>query len=106
MAYLLTGSLTLLCSIFRPEGWLLVFIAAFLQNMIAGMLKADRYMNIDPPAIMTWVHRVLPPFDLLVPGGPSLQGGDLAHVLIYGASLLILALLLLRFRPLGTGGRS
>jgi hypothetical protein len=63
-------------------------------------------MNIDPPAIMTWVHRVLPPFDLLVPGGPSLQGGDLAHVLIYGASLLILALLLLRFRPLGTGGRS
>ncbi len=106
LSYLLTGSACFLLANFRPESWLFVFLLVVAQGLMGGLLRGMARSQIDAPALMVWLHRLLPPFDLLSVGGPPLSGGPLWHVVFYGAAMLLAALLLLRFRPLGRGGRS
>jgi hypothetical protein len=106
LGYLLTGSACFLLGNFRPEAWLFVFLLVVAQNMMANLLQGMTRANIDAPALMVWLHRLLPPFNLIATADAPLSGGPLWHVVIYGVAMLVAALLLLRFRPLGRGGRS
>jgi hypothetical protein len=98
LSYLLVGSATFLVSRFSSKGWLFVFLASFLQSVVS-------HVTILPgvPGWLKVLHQALPPFDLLQPALPVPSGGDLWHVVAYGAAMLALALTLLRTRPLGSG---
>jgi hypothetical protein len=98
LAYLLVGSATMLTSRFLSKGYLLVFLLSVMQNMLHNFATRDFL-----PGWLLQLHRLLPPFYLLQPGMPAPQGGDLWHLVGYGAGMLALVLLLLRSRPLGSG---
>jgi hypothetical protein len=98
LSYLLVGSATFLISIFIARGWLFVFLLTILQNVIHQMVKSG-----FAPKWVAWMRDALPPFHLLGAGNPLPQGGPLWHIVGYGTGMLIAALLLLRFRPLGAG---
>jgi hypothetical protein len=57
------------------------------------------------PAVI-WTDKLLPPFHLVDPSTTLLTGSDLVHVIGYGGGMLVAALLLLKYRPLGSGGRA
>ncbi|HEY4320161.1 MAG TPA: hypothetical protein VGM77_03195 [Gemmatimonadales bacterium] len=98
LSYLLVASATFLLSIFIARGWLFVFLIAILQNVIEQMVKSG-----FAPKWLGWMHDALPPFQLLGVSNPLPHGGPLWHILGYGAGMLVAALLLLRYRPLGAG---
>jgi hypothetical protein len=98
LAYLLVGSATTLASRFMSKGYLLVFLLSIMQNILHGFATRDFL-----PGWLLQLHRLLPPFQLLQPGLPAPHGGDLWHVVGYGAGMLALVLILLRTRPLGSG---
>lgn len=97
LGYLLVASATLLLSIFTSRGWLLVF----LLSVVHGMLT--RFLTIGVlPNWLVQVYHLLPPFQLVQPGAPIPRGGELWHLVGYGTGMLVLALTLLRTRPLGS----
>jgi hypothetical protein len=98
LAYLLVGSATTLASRFMSKGYLLVFLLSIMQGILHGLATRDFL-----PGWLLQVHRLLPPFYLLQPGFPAPHGGDLWHIVGYGAGMLALVLVLLRARPLGSG---
>jgi hypothetical protein len=59
-------------------------------------------MNVLPDWLVA-VHRILPPFHLLQPGQPLVNNGDLRLVLGYGVALFVIAIVVLRTRPLASG---
>lgn len=98
LAYLLVGSATTLASRFMSKGYLLVFLLSIMQNILHGFATRDFL-----PGWLLQLHRLLPPFYLVQPGLPAPHGGDLWHIVGYGAGMLALVLVLLRARPLGSG---
>jgi hypothetical protein len=106
LAYLLIGSLVLLCANFLERDWLVAFIVAFTQARLHDTITfLERMGETVHPAVI-WTDRLLPPFHLVSPSTTMLSGNDLLHVVAYGGGMLIAALLLLRHRPLGSGGRA
>jgi hypothetical protein len=100
--YLLIGSAVLLLSIFTRRDWLVVFLLNFAQ-MTVGKIAMS---GVELASSLQLVHDILPPFHLLGFGGDLPSGNALLHVALYGAGMLMAALVLLRFRPLGSGGRA
>lgn len=106
LAYLLIGSLVLLCSNFLERDWLVAFLISFLQTQLHRMLDLFEQLGQDISPLLVWTDRLLPPFHLVAPSAGLPAGTDLLHVLGYGGGLLCAALLLFRHRPLGSGGRA
>jgi len=106
MALLLTGGATLLLSTVTSRDWLVVFLLVFLQTRIAALVQFSARFHTELPAWVVWPWKLLPPFHLIQPSGPALHGGDLLHVLAYGAAMVVAALVIMRYRPLGSGGRA
>ncbi|HRP07914.1 MAG TPA: hypothetical protein PLL69_05440 [Gemmatimonadales bacterium] len=102
LGYLLIGSAVFLASTVLRWVSLLVFLVSFAQGGLHGI----RTFGAELPGTIDLVYRALPPFHLVNPSGPLPAGTDLLHVVGYGAAMLILALLVLTFRPLGSGGRA
>lgn len=106
LAYLLLGSVVLLCGNFLERDWLVAFLIAFAQARLHQLIQIFEAMGDTAHPVVVWTDRLLPPFHLVSPGTTMLAGTDLVHVVGYGAGLLAAALLLLRHRPLGSGGRA
>lgn len=106
LAYLLIGSLVLLCANFLERDWLVAFIIAFAQARLHDTITLFERMGETVHPAVIWTDRLLPPFHLVTPSQTMLSGNELVHVVAYGAGMLIAALLLLRYRPLGSGGRA
>lgn len=102
LAYLLIGSAVFLASTLLKWDWLLVFLLSFAQ----GGLHNISLFGAELPRTLDLIYRALPPFHLINPNGPVLEGRPLLHVIAYGAAMLVCALLVLTFRPLGSGGRA
>ncbi len=100
--YLLLGGLVFMFSAFTRGDWLFGLLFFMVENVLTGLRKAE----IDLPAIWDFVLKILPPFSLASVTAPVPSGADLLHVILYGSGLVVAALLLLRWRPLGAGGRS
>ncbi len=106
LALLLTGGATLLFSTITSRDWLVVFLLVFLQGRLAALVEMSQRFNAPVPAWVVWIWRVLPPFHLIRTTAPGLHGSELVHVVAYGAGMMLAALLIMRYRPLGSGGRA
>lgn len=106
LSFLLIGGVVLLASTFTARDWLLAFLVYFLQARLHDVKELFAMMGNDLPRSVELLHAVLPPFHLASPGVDLPSGSELIHVLCYGAALVIGALLVLAWRPLGSGGRA
>lgn len=106
LGYLLIGSACLLFSNFSAKDWLIVFLLSFLQQRLAAVVEQGAKFGLDLPQWLVVVKKVLPPFHLINPLKPMLQGNELLHVLAYGVAMLVIALVVVQVRPLGSGGRA
>jgi hypothetical protein len=102
LAFLLVGGAVLLLSVFTRRDWLIVFVVSAAQRTFASFIEMG--LPVHPAVKATW--QALPPFHLLNPGSPMLAGKPLLHVVGYGLAMTVIALVVLRVRPLGSGGRA
>ena len=102
LSYLLFGGLIFFFSTFVRYDWLLALVVLMVQAVLYALQKG----GLDLPAIWDFVLRILPPIYLASLNSPLPSGSVLAHVVLYGAGLVIAGLFFLRLRPLGTGGRA
>ncbi len=100
MLYLLLGGLVFLASTVSRYDWALAFLVLVVESVLH---KLDQTGSLSGG--WSVLATILPPFHLAQPGGPQPAGGALWHVLGYGGGVVLGALLILRFRPLGAGGR-
>jgi ABC-type transport system involved in multi-copper enzyme maturation permease subunit len=101
--YLLLGGVIFLCSTLMRIDWLVGFMVLMLQSMLNSFHASP---NFKLPAFWESFYRLLPPFHLTNVTAPSLTTSQLIHVLLYGTGLVLAALAVLRWRPLGVGGRA
>lgn len=106
LCYLLIGGLVLLCSTVTARDWLVAFLVYFLQAQLHNAHEMLTRLQQDVPAAVTMLLRILPPFHLIRPGADLPTGLELMHVAGYGLAMVIAALLILAWRPLGSGGRA
>lgn len=102
LGYLLIGSAVFLASTLSRWDWLFVFLIATAQGGLAALASS----GVELPRLINLIYRAMPPFHLIDPGAALLSGRALIHVVVYGVALLVLALLILVQRPLGSGGRA
>ncbi len=102
IGFLLVGGAVLLLSVFTRRDWLIVFVVATAQRAFASFIEVG--LPVNEATKMAW--QALPPFHLLMPGSPMLEGRPLLHAVGYGLAMTVIALVLLRVRPLGSGGRA
>jgi|CXWL01.1.fsa_nt_gi hypothetical protein len=106
LAYLLIGGTVLLASVFTARDWLFTFAITFTQARLDDILKLMTMSKTEPPSMLTWAHRLLPPYHLISPITGVPKGDDLLHVVGYGVGLVAIAVALLVVKPLGSGGRA
>jgi hypothetical protein len=106
LAYLLVGGAVLLVSTVTSRDWLVVFLIYFLQVRLHDVAIWLSGSGQDVPAAVATLLTVLPPFHKIAIQGPPLSGADLAHVLGYGGGMVVAALAIFVWRPLGQGGRA
>jgi len=82
------------------------WLVALIVYMTSAMLNGMEGGGVKLPAVWHFVAKILPPFHLANVQSAPPTGAALAHVLLYGAGLVLAALAVLRWRPLGVGGRS
>lgn len=102
VSFLLVGGAVFLLSVFSRRDWLIVFVVGSVQQAFESVV----HMGVPVNPALKAVWQALPPFHLLKPGGPMLEGMPLLHVVSYGLAMTVTALVLLRVRPLGSGGRA
>ncbi len=106
LKYLLLGGLTFGFSTVIRADW----AAAFVLSVVQPILHTMETSGVALSSVTRAVARALPPFHVTgfsfsrSLGYPST--GDLVHVLLYGTGILILTMLVLRYRQLGSGGRA
>ncbi len=101
LVYLLVGGTVLLASVFTARDWLITFFLTFLQAQLENVSRV-----IELPAAAEWMHRVLPPYQMVGVGSPLPEGQKLTHVILYGVAMVVIALVLFEKKPLGSGGRA
>jgi ABC-type transport system involved in multi-copper enzyme maturation permease subunit len=101
LCYLLLGGLVFLLSTVTRRDWLIaVLILAAYASL--GLARALGAAGSGAAAVL---YAVLPPLRLVDVSDPVPTGGNLLHVLLYGAGLVVAALVVIRFRPLARGAR-
>lgn len=106
LGYLLIGGTVLLASVFTARDWLIAFALTFLQARLDDVIRLMAMTKTEPPTLVSWAHRLLPPFHLVTPLKGLPEGQDLLHVIAYGGGMVAIALVLLAVKPLGSGGRA
>lgn len=98
---LLLGGLTFLISTVSRFDWAAAFVILVVQSVMHQLRQGG---SLDS-GFFRGLYTILPPFHLVNPGNAPPEGGALWHVLIYGGALVLAALAVLRWRPIGEGGR-
>lgn len=108
--YLLLGGITFGFSTVVRADWAVAFVLSAVQSILHGLEVA----GVGLSSFTRLVAHVLPPFHVgsitttfsmtSVPGYPT--GAETLHALLYGAGILLATMLVLRLRPLGSGGRT
>ena len=116
--YLLLGGLTFAFSTFIRGDWVFAFTISVTQSILYGLERFGAPLS----GFTKTLGHLLPPFhvgSVNWPGGAggragsvwqALQigypsGSELTHAVLYGLGILLVALAVLSFRPLGSGGR-
>lgn len=104
--YLLLGGLTFGLSTVVRADWAVAFVLSAVQGILRGLAVA----GIPLSGFTRTVLHMLPPFHVgsfamtQAPGYPA--GSELLYALLYGAGILLVTMVVLLFRPLGSGGRT
>jgi ABC-type transport system involved in multi-copper enzyme maturation permease subunit len=104
--YLLLGGITFGFSTIVRADWAIAFVLSAVQAILHGLQSTGIALSPLTRGAVT----VLPPFHVgsfgfnQVASYPT--GGELAHALLYGAGILVVTMLVLLYRPLGSGGRA
>lgn len=108
--YLLLGGVTFGFSTVVRADWAVAFVLSAVQTILHGL----EVSGVALSSFTRLVAHVLPPFHVgsltttfsmtTVPEYPT--GAETLHALLYGAGILLAAMLVLRYRPLGSGGRT
>lgn len=106
LGYLLIGGTVLLCSAVTARDWLVAFLVYFFQLRLHDATEMLSRIGTEVHWALEWAVRVLPPFHLITPTTGLPVGSELVHALGYGIGLVAAALVVLRTRPLGSGGRA
>ena len=107
LLYLLLGGLVFCWSAFGRRDWAI----ALSLYLVEGALHSAQMNAFPLPDIFYQVNRLLPPFHLVDfgvvtnPGVVLPAGTQWVHFIGYGLGLMGIGLLLLRFRPMGSGAR-
>lgn len=109
--YLVLGGLVFCWSTIGRRDWAIGLTIYFAHGTITSAERAGATL----PAWVETIYRVLPPFHLLDFGGPGGDGvrppvlpagvTEWAHLVGYGVALLGIGVVVLRLRPMGSGGR-
>lgn len=102
LLYLLLGGATFLLSTLTRRDWIVAALLYALQVLLYTWQHAG--MTLGPLARA--LHAALPPFHGAALGRPLPAVADLWHALAYAAAMVFAALAVLRWRPLGSGGRA
>ena len=102
LLYLLVGGTVFLFSTVTRRDWAAAGLIYVLQSVLHMLHTQVRSLGGFGRA----VHDILPPFHVAALTRPEPTAGELWHALLYGFALVIAALALLRWRPLGSGGRA
>lgn len=106
LGYLLIGGTVLLLSTVTARDWLVAFMVYFFQLRLHDVNEMLVRMEQEVHWALDLAVRILPPFHLITPTEGPPAGADLVHVLGYGLGMVILAVVILDRRPLGSGGRA
>ena len=101
LLYLMLGGLVLLLSTVTRRDWIFALVVTVAQSILHGLHDAGVL-----GAAAELAYRALPPLHFANVKMPLPHGADLAHALAYGLALLLAGLAMLRWRPLGSGGRA
>jgi hypothetical protein len=101
LLYLMLGGLVLLLSTVTRRDWILALVVTIAQAILHGLHEAGA-LGFTAEAF----YRVLPPLHLASVKTPLPDGTGLAHALAYGLALVLAGLAVIRWRPLGSGGRA
>ncbi len=106
LAYLLIGGAVLLFSTVTARDWLVVFLLYFMQRRMQEAQAMLTRMGQEVPRLVDVLVTILPPFDVTASTGTMPNGHALLHVVLYGVAMVVIALVVLIVRPLGSGGRA
>ncbi len=103
LGYLLVAGCVTLISHLTSRAWLVVFLVGWVQGVLGPMSRAGFVSGS-----VKLLHQILPPTNLVA---TDARGGlppwDIVlHVGGYGLAALILAMVILHYRSLGSGGRA
>ncbi|MDZ4672915.1 MAG: hypothetical protein SGI84_00585 [Gemmatimonadota bacterium] len=107
LLYLLLGGLVFCWSSFGRRDWAIA-LSLYLGQ---GAIHTAQVQGFPLPRIFFQVNQLLPPFHLVDFGVPTNHGVTLPsgmewlHFVGYGVGLMVVGLLVLRFRPMGSGAR-
>lgn len=103
LGYLLVAGCVTLISHLTSRAWLAVFIAGWIQGMLGPMIKVGLVSGS-----VELLHRILPPTHLIQadPTGGFPPWDVVLHAGGYGLAALVLAMIILQRRSLGSGGRA
>lgn len=102
LLYLMLGGAVFFFSTLTRRDWAAAGLLLLLQAMLHGVQEA----GADIGAIARTLHAVLPPFHLASLSRPLGDAGAITHAVSYGLAMVVAALAVLRWRPLGSGGRA
>lgn len=106
LIYLLVGGTVLLVSVFTARDWLVAFFLTFLQGRLEDVTQLMKITERELPWAVDWLHRILPPYQMVGMGQGVPEGHKLTHVILYGLAMVVVALILFEKKPLGSGGRA
>ena len=101
LLYLMLGGLVLLASTLTRRDWIVALVIYVFQSILHSIAAAP-----TPGATVRTLHAILPPFHAASVKAPMPEGAALLHPLLYGLGLVLAALAVIRWRPLGSGGRA
>lgn len=102
LSYLLIGGMVFFFSTWARGDWLLALLFVLMDGVLFSLKRAGATLS----AFWEFVSTILPPAHLTSVTAPVPTGGHLGLVLLYGSALLLAGLVILRWRPLGAGGRA
>lgn len=105
LKYLLLGGLTFALSTLLRADWMIALLLSILQGVLYTLERSDAPLS----GFTRMLVHALPPFQAGSVGLGALaypSGSELTHAVLYGAGLVAIALVVLAFRPLGSGGRA
>ena len=102
LLYLLVGGTVFLLSTVTRRDWAGAGLLYVLQSVLHML-----HTQVKPlGGLGRVVHDLLPPFHVASLTRPEPTTGELWHALLYGLALVLAAMAVLRWRPLGSGGRA